>query len=175
MDVQRATRMLIEEGARRGMHPLAGADPTTLKLLATAVALQAEVERLRARPKLDGPPGEHFRRPTSTDFDELLIYAAIVSHEKAGGAPIPNIPEEGVRIAVQVNRVEVSARHFLAAIERHFKRLQADHMKIVRTEAATLVKGRVRRLVSGLQNLEQALRTQLAEDFPEINDLFEDE
>ncbi len=168
---QRDARLAVEDGVRRGMHPLASVAGQTLKLLATAVHLQAEVDKLKAA----SPAGEHFHRGVSTDFQEVLIYAAIVAHGEAGGAPIANIPEGGVRIAMQVSGVEVSARHFLVAVKRHFDRLHAEHMKLVRTEAATLVKGRVRRLVDGLQGLERALRTQLAEDFPEVDGLFEDE
>lgn len=160
-------RNAVETTMRRGMM-VVGAEPQTLKLLATALHLQAENDRFRAR-------GEHFHRGTSSDFEEVLIYAAIVAHQDAGGATIPNIEEGGVRIAMQVTGVEVSARHFLVAVKRHFDKLYDEHMVVVRKEAALLLKGRVQRLVVGLQKMEGALRQQLAADFPEVNDLFEEE
>jgi len=117
--------------------------------------------------------GEHFRRggpePSSiNDFEEALIYAAVAAHDAAGGTEIPRIPEQGVRVAMQINGVEVSARHFIAKLEEHFVRRNAERTREVQKEAATLVKGRVRRLVDTLHAMERTLQTELIADFPDM-------
>jgi hypothetical protein len=45
--LQAKLRATVEAGIRRGLHPLAGAEPLTLHLLATALHLQAEIDELR--------------------------------------------------------------------------------------------------------------------------------
>ena len=128
------------------------------------------------RPSVAEAKGEHFVVRNSSDFEQHMVYGAVAAHERAGGAPIPRIPEEGVRIAMQVNGVEVSARHFLGKLQAHFDQRNKERTAEVQKEAATLLKGRVRRLVDTLSNMEQELKSELVADFPEMAEaIFADE
>lgn len=119
--------------------------------------------------------GEHFKRDNSTDLENWLLYAAVVAYEQASHKKIPNIPEEGLRVSMQVNGVEVSPRHFIKRIETHFNQRTKDYDKELRKEATTLIKGRVRKLHDVLTAMETQIRQELIVDFPELSEeIYED-
>ena len=116
---------------------------------------------------------EHFTR-TASDFEEVLLYAAVVAHEKATGAEIPRVPEGGLLVRMEINGVEVNVRHFLAKLKEHFDGRNEAHDKELRREAALLVKGRVKRVSEMLERVEQALRNELADEFPDVaNEIYD--
>lgn len=116
------------------------------------------------------PKGEHFLCNNSTDMENWLLYAAVVAYEQASHKKIPNIPEEGLRVSMQVNGVEVSPRHFIKRIQTHFDQRTKDYDKELRKEAATLIKGRISRLNDVLSAFEKQIQQELIVDFPELSE-----
>jgi len=115
--------------------------------------------------------GELFSRAAgNSDYEEWLLYAAVVAHNETTGETIPNIPEGGLRIAMQVNGIEVSPRHLLAAIRRHFDNLGVERDKVIRKAAAKLIKGRVRKLNATFERVEELVRDDLVKLFPELSE-----